>query len=171
MPSLHFFSKNYSIKPTLISGAAALAMLTPLYVRGILRWRKSIYGLIVFVLLWTVYSGDHIHRPKCQFGYPRISCCGGDALVLARDSWCGRFCVDPCLRGLHISDREHECSDERLWLSLCRLRLPGVHPSRRAESGGFRQECQRRIPRQNKPARERIGEDVSAAGELGKRFL
>lgn len=60
-------------------------MLTPLYARGILRWSKSIYGLIVFVLLWTVYSGDHIHCPECQFGYPRISCCGGDALVLARD--------------------------------------------------------------------------------------
>ncbi len=109
--------------------------------------------LIVFVLLWAVYSGDHIHRPECQFGYPRISCCGGDALVLARDSWCGGFCVDPCLRGLHIFDHEHECSDERLWLSLCRLRLPGVHPSRRAESGGFRQGCQRRIPRQNKTSK------------------
>ncbi|WP_323717084.1 hypothetical protein [Paracoccus aminovorans] len=31
-------------------------MLLPLYARGILKWSKSIYGLIMLVLLWTVYS-------------------------------------------------------------------------------------------------------------------
>lgn len=146
-------------------------MLTPLYARGILRWSKSIYGLIVFVLLWTVYSGDHIHCPECQFGYPRISCCGGDALVLARDSWCGGFCVDPCLRGLHIFDHEHECSDERLWLLFVVCVFLGCIHHAGLSPADFVRDVSDEFHARTKPARERIGEDVSAAGELGKRFL
>ncbi|WP_074965941.1 hypothetical protein [Paracoccus aminovorans] len=51
-----FRTKTISIKPDFLSGTAAIAMLLPLYARGILKWSKSIYGLIMLVLLWTVYS-------------------------------------------------------------------------------------------------------------------
>ena len=40
----------------MLSGIIAITMLLPLYVRGILVWRKTIYKLIVFVLLVSVFA-------------------------------------------------------------------------------------------------------------------
>ena len=52
----YFFSSDITIKPTMLSGIIAITMLLPLYVRGILVWRKTIYKLIVFVLLVSVFA-------------------------------------------------------------------------------------------------------------------
>ena len=52
----HWWSKEIVIKPNVISAIISLTMLLPLYMRGILVWRKSIYKLIVFVLLLSVFA-------------------------------------------------------------------------------------------------------------------
>lgn len=54
---LFFFQVDVSIRPSLISGITSIVMLAPLYARGILGWSKSVYGVLVFVLLSTVYAG------------------------------------------------------------------------------------------------------------------
>lgn len=53
---LFFFPKDISIAPDLLSATIALALVIPLYGRGILKWSSSIYGLIMFVLLLAVFS-------------------------------------------------------------------------------------------------------------------
>lgn len=52
----YWWSNDIDIKPNIISAFIALAMLLPLYVREILVWRKSIYKLIVFILLISVFA-------------------------------------------------------------------------------------------------------------------
>ena len=42
---LLFFPKEISISPDLLSAAIALALIIPLYGRGILKWSPSIHGL------------------------------------------------------------------------------------------------------------------------------
>lgn len=51
-----FLPAKLSITPSFLSGAVAVALLLPLYARGILRWSKSAYGLIILFLLWTVFA-------------------------------------------------------------------------------------------------------------------
>lgn len=51
-----FFPKDISIAPDLLSATIALALIIPLYGRGILKWSPSIHGLIMFVLLLAVFS-------------------------------------------------------------------------------------------------------------------
>ena len=53
---LFFFPKDISISPDLLSATIALALIIPLYGRGILKWSPSIHGLIMFVLLLAVFS-------------------------------------------------------------------------------------------------------------------
>jgi len=53
---LFFFPKDISIAPDLLSATIALALIIPLYGRGILKWSPSIHGLIMFVLLLAVFS-------------------------------------------------------------------------------------------------------------------
>lgn len=48
---------SFTLQPTFLTTAVAFAMLLPLYARDILKWSKSIYGLISFVLFWLVFSG------------------------------------------------------------------------------------------------------------------
>ena len=50
------FPKTIWIKPNMLGGIVAIAMLLPLYARGILIWRKTLYKLIVFVLLVCVFA-------------------------------------------------------------------------------------------------------------------
>jgi len=54
--TLFFFETKVRIAPDLISGVIAISMLLPLYARGILIWRKTIYKLIVFLLLLSVFA-------------------------------------------------------------------------------------------------------------------
>jgi len=51
-----FFPKDISISPDLLSATIALALIIPLYGRGILKWSPSIYGIIMFTLLLAVFS-------------------------------------------------------------------------------------------------------------------
>lgn len=44
------------IRPDLISASFGLALLTPIYARGILNWKRSIYGILMFILFWSVFS-------------------------------------------------------------------------------------------------------------------
>ncbi len=55
-PTFLWKSKELSIRPELVSGAIAIMMLVPLYARGVLRWSKSIYGIIILILLWVIYA-------------------------------------------------------------------------------------------------------------------
>lgn len=55
---LFFFPKDISISPDLLSATIALALIIPLYGRGILKWSPSIHGLIMFVLLLAVFFVD-----------------------------------------------------------------------------------------------------------------
>lgn len=50
------FTTEVRIAPDLMSGVIAICMLMPLYARGILVWRKTIYKLIVFLLLLSVFA-------------------------------------------------------------------------------------------------------------------
>lgn len=51
-----FFPKEIYISPDLLSSTLALALIIPLYGRGILRWSPSVYGIIMFILLLAVFS-------------------------------------------------------------------------------------------------------------------
>lgn len=55
--SFWVYKSRFSIEPKFISAAIALAMLAPLYARGILTWSKSVYGLISLILFWLVFAG------------------------------------------------------------------------------------------------------------------
>ncbi len=52
----YFTTKTFTIAPTLISGVLGFALLVPLYLRGILRFRFSIFGLLSFVVLALIFS-------------------------------------------------------------------------------------------------------------------
>lgn len=45
-----------TFKPGLISTSLAIAMLAPLYLRGILRWNRSIYTTVFFILVLLVFA-------------------------------------------------------------------------------------------------------------------
>lgn len=51
-----FFPKEIYISPDLLSSALALALILPLYGRGILKWSPSVYGIIIFALLLAVFA-------------------------------------------------------------------------------------------------------------------
>lgn len=55
--SFWVYKSSFSIEPKFISAAVALAMLAPLYARGILKWSKSVYGLISLMLFCLVSAG------------------------------------------------------------------------------------------------------------------
>jgi hypothetical protein len=50
------FKSDISIRPDLISSMIALALITPLYARNILKWSASRYGILSFVLFLSVFS-------------------------------------------------------------------------------------------------------------------
>lgn len=47
---------SFSFKPTFLSSIMGVALLFPLYARRILKWNKSTYGIISFVLILMVFS-------------------------------------------------------------------------------------------------------------------
>jgi hypothetical protein len=53
---LNTFRSDVSISPDLLSGALALALIAPLYLRGILKWNKSPFTTISFVLILGVFA-------------------------------------------------------------------------------------------------------------------
>lgn len=170
-PSLHFFSKNYSIQPTLISGAAALAMLTPLYARGILRWSKSIYGLIVFVLFWTVYSGiisialngdsnmpEYLVAVAALLSWLGIRGVAGFAWILA---------FAACI--FSIVSTSAAMSIYGYIFVVCAFLGCILHAG--LSPADFIRDVSDEFHARTKPAKERIAADVTAAGALGKRLL
>ncbi len=52
----YFTTKTYTIAPTLLSGAIGFALLVPLYLRQILKFRFSIFGLVSFAVLALIFS-------------------------------------------------------------------------------------------------------------------
>jgi hypothetical protein len=50
------WDRHLSFSPTLLSSALALPIMAPLYLRGILKWRKSIYTTMSFLLLLMVFA-------------------------------------------------------------------------------------------------------------------
>jgi len=53
---LLIFPKEIYISPDLLSATLALALILPLYGRGVLKWSPSIYGILMFTLLLAVFS-------------------------------------------------------------------------------------------------------------------
>ncbi len=49
-------TKNFTIRPDFASGIVGLFLIAPLYMRGIFKWNNSIYSIISFVLILTVFS-------------------------------------------------------------------------------------------------------------------
>lgn len=49
-------SKPISFRPDLINGLIALALVAPLYMRGLLKWKPSLYSIISFVLILLVFA-------------------------------------------------------------------------------------------------------------------
>jgi len=47
---------DLTFKPGFISSILAICLLSPLYMRGVLKWNKSIYTLISLVLIMMVFS-------------------------------------------------------------------------------------------------------------------
>lgn len=45
-----------SFKPDLINGLIALALVAPLYMRGLLKWKPSLYSIISFCLILLVFA-------------------------------------------------------------------------------------------------------------------
>lgn len=50
------WDRRLSFSPTLLSSAIALPIVAPLYLRGILKWRKSVYTTLSFLLLLMVFA-------------------------------------------------------------------------------------------------------------------
>ena len=51
-----FFDSSLTFQPKLISTIFAICLISPLYLRGILKWSKSIYSLLSFVLILLVFA-------------------------------------------------------------------------------------------------------------------
>jgi hypothetical protein len=51
-----FFTDKCSLAPGLISAPIAIAFVLPLYLRGILRWSSSVFGLLSFALFTSVFA-------------------------------------------------------------------------------------------------------------------
>lgn len=51
-----FFDTATNIRPDFISTLIALALVTPLYARGILKWSTSVYGIINFILFLSIFA-------------------------------------------------------------------------------------------------------------------
>ena len=54
-----WFSEFYTptnIRPDFISTLIAIALVTPLYARGILKWSTSVYGIIIFILFLSIFA-------------------------------------------------------------------------------------------------------------------
>lgn len=51
-----FFTGTCSLAPGLISAPIAIAFVMPLYLRGILRWSSSVFGLLSFGLFTSVFA-------------------------------------------------------------------------------------------------------------------
>ena len=51
-----FFDSSLTFQPNLISTILAICLISPLYLRGILKWSKSIYSLLSFVLILLVFA-------------------------------------------------------------------------------------------------------------------
>ena len=47
---------SVTFKPGLISSIIAIVLIAPLYVRGLLKWNKSIYSIVSFVLILLVFA-------------------------------------------------------------------------------------------------------------------
>ena len=50
------FHDSFSFQPKLISTIFAICLISPLYLRGILKWSKSIYSLLSLVLILLVFA-------------------------------------------------------------------------------------------------------------------
>ena len=50
------FHDSFSFQPNLISTILAICLISPLYLRGILKWSKSIYSLLSLVLILLVFA-------------------------------------------------------------------------------------------------------------------
>lgn len=52
-----WFDSKSDIRPTFISAAIAICLVSPLYLREILKWNKSVYGLVSsFLITWVFAS-------------------------------------------------------------------------------------------------------------------
>ena len=51
-----FFDSSLTFQPNLISTILAICLISPLYLRGILKWSKSIYSLLSLVLILLVFA-------------------------------------------------------------------------------------------------------------------
>ena len=55
-PAWFFFQKEFTLQPGLIESILGISLVAPLYLRNILKWSMSIYGIISFILIVTVFS-------------------------------------------------------------------------------------------------------------------
>jgi len=53
---ISYFDDIVNIKPDPITSMISLALVTPLYLRGVLKWNKSIYSIISFILILLVFA-------------------------------------------------------------------------------------------------------------------
>jgi hypothetical protein len=51
-----FYNSSLTFQPTFISTILAIFLISPLYLRGILKWSKSIYSLLSLVLILLVFA-------------------------------------------------------------------------------------------------------------------
>ena len=51
-----FFDTATNIRPDFISTLIALALVTPLYARGILKWSTAVYGITNFILFLSIFA-------------------------------------------------------------------------------------------------------------------
>lgn len=51
-----FWNSNLTFQPGLVSSVLAILLTSPLYMRGILKWNKSVYTIVSFVLIVLVFA-------------------------------------------------------------------------------------------------------------------
>lgn len=53
---LKIFERSLTFRPSLITAVLAICLISPLYLRGIFKWKKSLYSIIFFLLTLLVIS-------------------------------------------------------------------------------------------------------------------
>lgn len=170
-PKYMFFKSKISISPDLISGVASLAMLAPLYARGILKWSRSIYGLVTLVLLWTVYAAIIQIALQGKSNIPEYLVAAAAILSwlgmrgVAGFAWVIAFVA--CIISIVQTNAAMGIYGYIFIVTAflgCSLHS-GLGPS------DLIRNLTDEFHRGSKPTRERIAEDVNAAGDLGGKLL
>jgi hypothetical protein len=158
------------ITPGLLSGSLALALIAPLYLRGILKWNRSPFTTISFVLILGVFAtflemsilgrGSFIKELNFYAVMIALALSWAGLRGIAGIAW-----IIVLIVGIHSVAVVHDAMNFGGFLYICSATLglcfhSGVNPGELLSS--LKEEYSPLANRMQK----RVAEDVSAAGQL-----